>query len=484
MKKRISHLIERLNQKLESNIPEKYFISENQLFKTKLLLAASIITPVGWIVFAVSHFILGDFLGSMVLIVFAILTFLTIIIFKYTESLIISGNYLVALVYLMLNYFQIGLGVIGSPHATFLAMLPGFVYVFCNKRSFYVWLIVVTVTLLIHFVVLYLSSYPKLSFLSSMDKEALNVDSFTVQIGVYFMMTIMLYFIESTRENLYAKITEQKVKIETANSEITSSITYAKYIQSAILPGKEQLDSFLKDYFVLFKPRDIVSGDFYWVTKIENNTIIAAIDCTGHGVPGALMSMLGAAFLNETVNKEYITQPAVILSRLRKEVIRFLQQRGEAGEQKDGMDIALCSIDYEKMKLQFAGANNPLFLVRDFKGTELSFENKFTDDEYILYEVKGDKMPVGIHDRMENFTLHEMEIQKGDILYLFSDGFADQFGGPENKKLQYINFKKILLKHCTELMEEQKLNLTKALEDWQGNCDQIDDILVIGIKIT
>ena len=317
-----------------------------------------------------------------------------------------------------------------------------------------------------------------------MDREALKFDAFTLQIGVFLVLITLFYLLESTRVSLYAKITEQKEKIETANAEITSSITYAKYIQSAILPGKEQLDSLLKDYFVLFKPRDIVSGDFYWATKIENIIVVAAIDCTGHGVPGALMSMLGAAFLNETVNKEYITQPAVILRRLRKEVIRFLQQRGESGEQKDGMDIALCSIDYEKMKLQFAGANNPLFLVRDSKGPKLSFENKLTNDEYILYEVKGDRMPVGIHNRMENFTLHEIDIQKGDILYLFSDGFADQFGGPENKKLHYVNFKKLLLKHCTGLMEEQKLNLSKALEDWQGNCDQIDDILVIGIRIT
>ena len=278
-------------------------------------------------------------------------------------------------------------------------------------------------------------------------------------------------------------LNKQKTEIEDINAEITSSINYAKYIQSAILPGKEQLDSLLKDYFVLFKPRDIVSGDFYWVTKIENNTIIAAVDCTGHGVPGALMSMLGAAFLNETVDKEYITQPAVILRRLRKEVIRFLQQRGEYGEQKDGMDIALCSIDYENMKLQFAGANNPLYLVRDSTRTKLDFENQLSNDEYNLYEVKGDRMPVGIHDKMENFTLYEIDILKGDILYLFSDGFADQFGGPERKKFQYINFKKLLLKYCTRSMEEQKLNISKALEDWQGNNDQIDDILVIGIKI-
>ncbi len=159
-------------------------------------------------------------------------------------------------------------------------------------------------------------------------------------------------------------VISQKDHIEKINTEMTDSIKYAKYIQSSVLPKADQLDSTLGEHFILYKPKDIVSGDFYWTSKIENKTVVAAVDCTGHGVPGAFMSMLGMTLLNEIINKEYITHPGVILRRLRKEVIDSLKQKGERGEQKDGMDISLCTLDPENMKLQFAGANNPLYLVR------------------------------------------------------------------------------------------------------------------------
>jgi len=318
--------------------------------------------------------------------------------------------------------------------------------------------------------------------------------------SIYLLLTIssvILFYRFRERKLISEKIVlekavrERTVMIDLQNktlteqkTEITDSINYAKYIQSAILPQKEILDDFLKEYFILFKPKDIVSGDFYWTSSIENITVVAAVDCTGHGVPGALMSMLGVAFLNEIVNKEYITHPSVILRRMRKEVIRFLHQRGERGEQKDGMDIALCSIDYENMKIQFAGANNPLYLIRNESLINLDIDRKVTGNNHILYEVKGDRMPIGFHDTMDNFALHEIDLMKGDMLYLFTDGYADQFGGPLRKKFQYKNFKKLLLDHCNMPMSEQQYHLDKALKDWQGIYDQIDDILVVGIKVT
>jgi len=278
-------------------------------------------------------------------------------------------------------------------------------------------------------------------------------------------------------------VISQKNHIEKINTEITDSIKYAKYIQSSILPKADQLESNLGEHFVFYKPKDIVSGDFYWISNTENKTIIAAVDCTGHGVPGAFMSMLGIALLNEIVNKEYITHPGVILRRLRKEVIHSLQQKGERGEQKDGMDIALCTLDLVNMKLQFAGANNPLYLIRNSNlekagviRCELSVDDR-------LYEIKGDPMPIGISDRMDNFIVHEIDIFKGDSFYLFTDGYPDQFGGPYCKKFGYRQFRELLLKSHSRTMPDQKTRLEEEFNEWMGINGQIDDILVVGFRI-
>jgi serine phosphatase RsbU (regulator of sigma subunit) len=278
-------------------------------------------------------------------------------------------------------------------------------------------------------------------------------------------------------------VISQKNHIEKINTEITDSIKYAKYIQSSILPKPEQLELYLGEYFVLFKPKDIVSGDFYWTSKVENKIIIAAVDCTGHGVPGAFMSMLGTTLLNEIINKEYITHPGVILRRLRKEVINSLKQKGERGEQKDGMDIALCTLDIENMKLQFAGANNPMYLIRKSNLKEAGVVRSELVGDNILYEIKGDLMPIGIYDRMENFTLHEIDIFKGDLIYLFTDGFPDQFGGRDKKKFGYRQFREQLLKISSSKMADQKNVLEGILNDWIGDSSQIDDILLIGFRI-
>lgn len=279
-------------------------------------------------------------------------------------------------------------------------------------------------------------------------------------------------------------VISQKDHIERINTEITDSIRYAKYIQSSILPKPDLLDSYLGEHFVLFKPKDIVSGDFYWTSRIENKTIIAAADCTGHGVPGAFMSMLGTALLNEIINKEYITHPGVILRRLRKEVINSLQQKGERGEQKDGMDIALCSLDLENMKLQFAGANNPIYIIRKSNQKKAGVLRCELPGDNCLYEIKGDMMPIGIFDRMENFTLHEIDIYRGDSIYMFTDGFPDQFGGPLKKKYGYRQFREQLLRNSPATMADQKKMLENSLTEWTGDGNQIDDILVIGFRVS
>ncbi len=287
------------------------------------------------------------------------------------------------------------------------------------------------------------------------------------------------------------EISSQKNKIEFIYSEVSKSIDYAKRLQQAILSSDEILKLHTSDHFIFFQPKDKVSGDFYWWAHIENHTIITAADCTGHGVPGAFMSMLGISFLREIVNKEYITHPGVILRRLRKEVIRSLQQKGESGEQKDGMDMAIITIDHQTNIVQFSGANNPLYIVTSeklkvensdavkvFDNSNLAIQNS-----KLLYEVKPDKMPIAIYERMDKFATHELPLEKGDQLYMFSDGFADQFGGPKGKKFKYKPFKQLIMDNCQLSMAEQKFVLEKTFAEWKGNIEQVDDVLVLGIKI-
>jgi serine phosphatase RsbU (regulator of sigma subunit) len=218
---------------------------------------------------------------------------------------------------------------------------------------------------------------------------------------------------------------------------------------------------------VFFRPRDIVSGDFYWIGRIGDKTIISVADCTGHGVPGAFMSMLGVAFLNEIVNKDKIHDPKTILDTLRDKVIEALQQQGISGEAKDGMDIVVICIDETEMKLQYSGAYNPLIMVK--KGQ--------------LSEIQADKMPIAIYERMKGFTQHDVSIEKGDIFYFFSDGFEDQFGGPEGKKFKARRFKELLAGISGLPMDEQKEIIEKSFTEWKGDLNQVDDIVVVGVRI-
>jgi len=277
--------------------------------------------------------------------------------------------------------------------------------------------------------------------------------------------------IEKSKEELKQQrdiATMHRDQIAAQNKNITDSIHYASRIQSAILPPLELIERILPEFFVLYKPRDIVSGDFYWMLEKDSKIIIAAADCTGHGVPGAFMSMLGIAFLNEIVNKKEIYHPNDILNELKNNVIKSLHQTGRDNEAKDGMDIALCTIDLDKMILEFAGAYNPLILIRNGE----------------LIQIKADHMPIGIHSfATTSFTNNEYPIQKNDTLYLFSDGYVDQFGGPQQRKFMIKNFKNYLLSIQDKGMSEQKELLDQNIKDWMGETDQIDDILVIGVRI-
>ncbi len=271
-----------------------------------------------------------------------------------------------------------------------------------------------------------------------------------------------------------AQVVRQKDEIEQKNTilehqkkEIEDSIRYARRIQSAVIPSEKVCQEILPESFVLFRPLNIVSGDFYWISRVDGRIIYTAADCTGHGVPGAFMSMLGVAFLNEIVNKDKCTAPDEILNQLREKVINALQQHGASGETRDGMDIALVSIITGNGTLEFAGAFNPLILIR--KGE--------------IIETPGEKMPIGIYENMRPFSKHVIKIEKGDAIYMYSDGYEDQFGGPDGKKFKARKLKSLLLEISMQPPEKQKEILETTFDNWKGDLPQIDDIVLLGIMI-
>jgi serine phosphatase RsbU (regulator of sigma subunit) len=284
--------------------------------------------------------------------------------------------------------------------------------------------------------------------------------------------------VEERTEELVQKniiVEQQKHLVEEKHKEITDSINYAERIQRALLASKKILDENLgstgsanRDYFILFKPKDVVSGDFYWATKLSNNNfVLVNADSTGHGVPGAIMSIVNIASLKEA-SLQGITSPDLLLNETRRLVIENLKNDGSAEGGKDGMDGSLLSFDFKNNILHCASANNPIWVIR---GNE-------------LIEIKADRLPIGKHDRdKEPFTLHTLNLQKGDVVYTLTDGFPDQFGGANGKKFKHKQLQNLLLAMANEPMETQKQKLNDVFDNWKGNLEQVDDVCLIGVRV-
>jgi serine phosphatase RsbU (regulator of sigma subunit) len=253
--------------------------------------------------------------------------------------------------------------------------------------------------------------------------------------------------------------------VEEHQKEIIDSITYAKRLQRAILPSDEEIKKQLPDNFIYYHPKDIVAGDFYWMEHLDNITFIAAADSTGHGVPGAMVSVVCSNALNRAVKEFGLRDTGKILDKTRELVLETFAKSGE--EIKDGMDISILAIDASKQQISWSGANNPLLYISNNE----------------LKEIKADKQPIGKTDNPKPFTTHIVALQKGDIVYLMTDGYPDQFGGEKGKKFKYKQLEDLLLASSTKSLTEQKQILSKSFDDWKGNLEQVDDVTIIGIRV-
>ena len=279
----------------------------------------------------------------------------------------------------------------------------------------------------------------------------------------------LLSSLEEIKQTLQQKVMERTREIEKQRINITDSILYASRIQKALMLSPWELDELMPSYFILNKPKDIVSGDFYWVSNKNDQLVLAVADCTGHGVPGAFMSILGISLLNEIVNNLESPRTGDILNELRTHIIRALGQTGKLDEAREGMEMALCMIDFENRKIQFSGAFRPMYLV---SGGELN-------------EIKGDRMPIGIYHEVEQaFTNREVSYSENDILYLFSDGYVDQIGGLDRKTFRSGRFKNLIREIWNKPMMEQEAVLREEIEIWRAGQEQIDDIMVLGVKLS
>ena len=302
---------------------------------------------------------------------------------------------------------------------------------------------------------------------AKIDAQKKIITASLIALAIVLILVVFVFRSYKQKQRANQIISKQKELVEEKNAEILSSINYARRIQTALLTSDNYLKKYLKDYFILYKPKDIVSGDFYWGLEHRGIFYLVVADCTGHGVPGAFMSLLNISILNELIIEKNISDPGKILTEARQEIIKSLNPEG-GEESKDGMDCILCAFDFKNNQLNYACANNSFYIIR----------------ENVVSYSHTNKMPVGkSHDDVTPFDTFNMPLQKGDTLYLITDGYADQFGGPKGKKFKYTQLQSVFMEIHNENMQQQKERLTDVFEKWKGQHEQVDDVCVVSIKI-
>lgn len=405
---------------------------------------------------------------SVVSVTFVMISlFLVGLYFNKKRWFKLSKAYIFVIGILMIMFAALFVGKGVNNHVTLIPMLLLGVILFKSNLARYIALVI---TAAVFFLQLYLLDIVPPTISVAMEiKTIFSHIFFVLALTMSFLLGHYFIGINNDYEGIIIK-QKKKAEIQSdllkeKNKEIVDSITYAKRIQHAILPPLKVFKENLPESFVLYKPKDIVAGDFYWMEQVENTTLFAAADCTGHGVPGAMVSVLCNNGLNRSVREFSLSKPGEILDKTRELVIEEFRKSEQ--EVKDGMDIALCSI--EDLKLQYAGAHNALWIIR-----------KNTAE---VEEIRANKEPIGNFENPTPFTTHTVQLNPGDSIYIFTDGFADQFGGEKGKKFKAANFKKLLVSIQSKSMEEQKRVINDTFESWKDDLEQVDDVCVIGVRV-
>lgn len=309
---------------------------------------------------------------------------------------------------------------------------------------------------------------------------------------IFFGLIVFILFklrdkrLKKAKNELERLVEERTAALKHKEQEVMDSIRYALRIQLSIIPTQQHVKSLLPKSMIYYRPKDIVSGDFYWVDEADDKVFFAAVDCTGHGVPGAMMSVIGLKLLNQAIQDKKLVVPADILQYIDAGVNDTLRQSYDPNAVKDGMDLALCRLDYKTLTLQYAGVFNSLWILR--KNVASTYVVKSEREVFYgadLLEIKADKFYIGNNKDgvADTFTNHTIKLQKDDCIYIFTDGYADQFGGPKGKKFKYNKFKDVLVESAHLPIDDQYNMLNKVFIDWKGSQEQVDDVLVIGVKI-
>ncbi|MBL4654077.1 MAG: SpoIIE family protein phosphatase [Flavobacteriales bacterium] len=438
--------------------------------KRIILIRILLITCAAGIVWSGFYFILGLYLAGFAVAGYAVASLLNLGVFYVRKDYINFRFIQLILILLLPVATQLALGSFNAASGVMLAALlcPMGALMFHSpeiaRRLFYLFCIAVVL------LGLYEMFFPHLKV--DVD-EGVSVFFFVMN---FISISAIVYFL---LEYFVAQQTVFQNLLAERNKDITDSITYAQRIQNAILPPDNFFKAHLPNSFIYYKPKDIVAGDFYWMEVVGDVTIFAAADCTGHGVPGAMVSVVCVNALNRSVREFGLTNPAQILEKTRELVIGTFERSDEVV--RDGMDISLCAINLKTKNIEWAGANNPIYHIK--KNDEGLTEEMVSNETHYLREIKPDSQPIAKYAKENPFTNHSVNLVEGDIFILITDGFADQFGGEKGKKFKYKPFKELLLANMHLPMDEQRQALSSSFENWKGNYGQIDDICVIGVRV-
>lgn len=518
--------------------PQNKGTSNRELAFLQSFIKTSLLAIVVLIVYAAMFTLIDFYLSGLVCIISALVLIFFLAVQKRRVNKKLGGTILIVIAYISVLVSTAQSGSILSPIVAWFTFPSIIALNFLGRKASLFWLLVSLVTIVILVILNYFEvnndrvfnksykllvytilsvGYIALNFLIILiyERQKLRSEALLIERNkdlkeqheeittIVEMLERDKKIIQQQKNSLEESLEEQRVlteqvvtysnEIDEKNKEITDSIRYAQRIQRAILPTDKRIKELLNEHFVLNLPRDIVSGDFYWLQKHENTLAIAVADCTGHGVPGAFMSMLGVAFLNNIMSKKWPCDANEVLDDLRNEVKVTLGHGNSSNASTDGMDIAFCIINLDTNVVQFAGAHNPLFVIRDKALVKVEDAIDKTEGEknviiseangYYLSKIKADNQPIGIYPVEHPFVCNKFKLLKGDKLYMFSDGYTDQIGGPKNKRFMSKNFKKLLLDIHHLPMDHQKEILLQKLSEWRQNHDQMDDILVLGLEL-